>query len=254
MTCKQFLIVGVQRTGSSVFGELLNTHPAIATGWEWTESAPMPSKLTQLQRGLAGDFSTLADKHQAHMGESISDATNWIGCRRLFGASSYWLYSPSLSLKLLYDRFHAHMSWLKSSPHIHIIHIVRDDHMGWLKSKFVAKAVGGYVGEQYPEEIKVTIPIASALRRIKAKVWIDARLGELTRSNPYLRIDYADFGAKLPTLGQQAAQFLGEDPAIVQPAETTIRRQSGKSTQHYIANYEALSAALVAAGFAIEQK
>ena len=179
----------------------------------------------------------------------VSDRTRWIGCRRLFGASNLWFGSPSLSIKLLYDRFHAHMRWLRRQSDVHIIHIVREDHTAWLKSKFVAKAVGAYVGSSYPADIEVTIPIGNALRRVEAKVWIDGQLTQLAHSNPYLRISYEDFGQRLPDLGRQAADFLGENGGEIDVGFSTIERQSEKSTEQYVANFAELNAALAKRGY-----
>ena len=83
---ENFLIVGTQRTGSSALAEIINTHPEIACGWEWTEHMPYLNKLKALERGLAGDFRDLDQKTQRHIVESIKPETRWLGFRRLFGA------------------------------------------------------------------------------------------------------------------------------------------------------------------------
>jgi len=241
---QRFLIVGVQRTGSSALAERLNTHPAIATGWEWTERVKPWKKIDILSRALAGNFADLNAANRAHIEDSIGPETHHLGFRRLFGASNKWIISPATSAKLMLDRFRPHMQWLQSNPDVRVIHIVRENHLEWIKSKFIARALSSFVGDEYPEHIRVTVPIAEARARVRAKVWIDRELAHIASTNPYLRLNYEQFAQHMEAAAEEATTFLGENPAYLELGNTTIRRQSTKSAEDYLDNHSELVAAL----------
>ena len=241
---RKFLIVGVQRTGSSALAEMIDTHPAIAVGWEWTEHTPFLKKLAQLQSNLAGDFDALRPAQRDHINNSLTQDTEVLGFRRLFGASHLWVAHPRYSAKLFYDRFDAHLNWLRANSDVRLIHILRDNHISWIKSKFVTRAAGNYVGETHPEDMQITVPLGEAVARVRSKVWIDEQLAQLQSTNDYLAIPYEKFATCLPELAQQAAQFLGCQPNLIQPQLTDIRKQSTKPDSDYIKNYAELESAL----------
>lgn len=241
---QKFLIVGVQRTGSSALAEVINTHPAIATGWEWTERIKPWKKLQVLSEGLTGNFSGLEPASREHIERSIGPDTLHLGFRRLFGASNKWVATPATSAKLLLDRFRPHMRWLAKNPDVRVIHIVRDNHVEWLKSKYVARELSSFVGQAYPENIQVTVPLRDALSRVRAKIWVDAELARIAQTNPYLQLRYEQFSKQMSLAGSEAVSFLGEDPRRLRLEQTSISKQSTKSTADYLTNYDELVAAL----------
>ena len=241
--CK-FLIVGVQRTGSSALAEMIDTHSDIAVGWEWTEHAPFLRKIRQMEANLDEDFGALRPAAREQINSSLTPTTQALGFRRLFGASHLWLLHPQYSAKLMYDRFAAHLAWLRAHPEVRLVHIVRSNHLSWVKSKFVTRAAGNFVGQAHPEDMRVTIPVREAVARVKSKLWIDAKLAELKTSNDYLAISYEDFSGSLPCLADNAARFLGGEPGKIQPATTSIRKQSTRPDSEYIQNYDQLERAI----------
>jgi hypothetical protein len=245
----RFIIVGTERTGSSVFAESLGRHERIACGWEWTSRSPWWAKLTIAQRALKGDFAALAEKHQQFMRTAVNERTEWLGFRRLFGSSDKWLGHPATSLSLVRSRFRAHLSWLCSEPDIRVLHIVRNDNLDWIKSKFVAKSASSYIGSAYPEDLKVDVPVGEAVKRLTSKRYVDHRLAGLAATNPYLQVTYEAISAGLDAETTRAWQFLDCDPGQFAAADVTIERQSTKSAQEYIRNYGHLHDALVRTGF-----
>lgn len=241
---QRFLMVGVQRTGSSALAEFVNTHPAVATGWEWSEHTPYLEKLKILERGLAGEFSGLLPHDREHIEASIGEHTRQLGFRRLFGASNKWMVSPAFSLKLLADRFSAHMRWLDSNRDVRVVHIVRTNHTDWIKSKFVAAHMENYVGSSYPEDLRIQVPVNNAVARVQAKIWVDDALGRLANSHEYIRLDYERLGQQMAAVGREVIEFLGEDPDSLDSGQTSIRRQSTRKTSDYIANFSELRQAL----------
>lgn len=243
-----FLITGTQRTGSSAVAEAVGTHPAIACGWEWTEHSAWRQRLRIAEAGLAGHFEALGEKDRAHMQSLLTPEVRWIGFRRLFGASDKWLLHPRFSVKLWLDRFGRHLRWIRRQPELRIIHVVRDDHLEWLKSKYVARSTNQYVGSAYPD-VQVTIPLRQAKARVRAKLWVDRQLATLAASNPYLMVEYQQLSDDLPGTAERAARFLDCDPALLRLDATVIRKQSSDDGRSYVRNYDALARVLTGAPF-----
>ncbi len=245
---RSFLIVGTQRTGSSALGEALGLHPQIACGWEWSQGLAPWRVLTVAERGLAGDFSAVPEWQRGHAVDSFSEGKSVLGFRRLFRSSDKWLLHPRFAPALWADRFEAHLKWLASRPDIRILHIVRRDNLGWLRSKALSAASGQYFGARYPENLRVTISIFSAVQRLKAKAWVDSRLASLRNTNGYLQIVHEDFLADNRSHVSRAVEFLGCDPGQLPELRMKAVPQSGKRSNVQVRNMEQLKGELIARG------
>jgi len=237
----QFLIVGTYRTGSSALVHSLNLHPRIACGLEWTQRVLPWRALAMAKQSLTGDLTVLRLKHQKQMQLVFSQSKTTLGFKRLFRASNKWFLSPAFG-PLIIDGLEAHLRWLGHRSDIRVIHIVRNDHIAWLKSKAFADATGKYSGAAYPEDMEVGISPREAVRRVKAKLFIDKRLARLADTNPYLRIDYESFAADNHGKTCDMVAFLGCDPTELGSVDLTKRIQSQPS--HRIKNLEQLKLAL----------
>lgn len=244
MAIKNFIMVGTQRTGSSALAESIGLHPKICCGWEWTQRSPWHAKLSIAKRALSGDFSTLSDHERNHMIEVYSPDKEWIGYRRLFRSSNMWFGHPCIAPGLWVDRLRAHMRWFAQRPDIRIIHIIRRDGVAWLNSKFLSKETKAYTSKQYPEGMKVSIPIVEARKRLIAKDWLDARLATIANTNPYLQVFYEDFSDKQEEIIKDCLKFLDCDPELVMLQKRGLKKQSSGVASDYIANYQELMDAL----------
>lgn len=240
----RFVIVGTQRTGSSTLAESIGMHPSVACGWEWSLRVPWRNKVRAAEKGLEGDFSLLMDHERQHMESIFSEQTTWIGYRSLFRSSDKWLFSPTLSPGLFADRFYDYLAWFKSQTGLHIIHIVRHDNIEWLKSKFMARAANAYVEKEYPEDLKVTIPLRVSVKRLQSKAFVDGKLSELAHTNPYLLVRYEDLLADRKRVLSGALGFLSLDPAGIDLSQAKVVRQSTGDASRYITNYDLLRRAL----------
>jgi hypothetical protein len=235
----RFLIVGTYRSGTSAVVEAVGRHPKVLCGMEWTHRVPPWRQIGVAKAALAGDFSGLLPRHRDQLTPSRIEGKNIIGFKRLFRSSDKWLVHPRLSPALLLDRLGAHIRWLRHEPAIRIVHIVRQDHIAWLKSKILADATGRYSGAKYPDELQLSIAPAEARRRVAAKLWIDARLETLGASNPYLRVNYEDFFENNYKVTSRIIGFLGCDPAALPRKELQHQSQS-RTSRATIANIEEL--------------
>jgi hypothetical protein len=238
-----FVIVGTQRTGSTALVNLLNLHPDVACGAEWARRVPWHRKLRVIENGLAGVFSGLESRHRATITQIYREHKRWLGCKILFRSSDKWVSHPRLSPALWLDRLEEYLRWIAQRPDIHIIHLTRSHAIEWLKSKYMAEVTGSYMGKQYPDDMKVTIPVSKAVKRVYAKNWLDARLEVLAHSNPYQHIFYEDLLNSNYDVTVCVLQFLGCDttklPENVQNKQS-VKRQSRGDATNYISNYDQL--------------
>lgn len=244
---RQFMIVGTQRTGSSAFAEKLSLHPQVACGWELTESWDVLRKVHVMEQVLSGNFSGVPSRKRQHLQSALDENTVWLGFRRLFGATDKWLFHPSLSAKLLTDRFESHLRWFTTHPDVHILHIRRRDDLEWLKSKYIARKTDSFSGKSYPENIQVHIPQAEAKRRVAAKYWIDSRLRSLANSNPYHQVVYEDFAEQPVAATTGALSLLACDGRDVPWGQAVMKQQSRKKAADYISNIEEIERAVAEA-------
>ncbi|HEY4647200.1 MAG TPA: sulfotransferase [Steroidobacteraceae bacterium] len=231
---RKFLIVGTQRSGSGAFAEALNCHPAIACGAEWTQRTWR--KFSIVEAAFHGDFQLLPRHHAVDMALRFTPEKSVLGFRRLFRASSRWIGHPRFAPALFVDRLEAHIAWLAQHPDIHVIHLVRRDLVTWLSSKSFARAAG-YSGS-YPDDLRVWISIRQAMRRVRTKTWIDARLAAVARSNRYLQIPYEDFLADNQQMAHRAVAFLGCDPAAL--PNLSLRIPQSRGSRANVENLEEL--------------
>jgi hypothetical protein len=126
-----------------------------------------------------------------------------------------------------------------------VIHIRRDDDIDWLKSKYLASSTGRYVAKPYPDGVKVRIPIRRALRRLRAKDWIDSRIATLADTNPYLRISYEEFVDERWASIELLMDFLDSDIDLISSIDyKKLKKQSRGSPRDYIENFSELTEAV----------
>lgn len=242
---KNFLIMGTQRTGSTVLYRTLNFHPKIACGAEWVLRTPWWKKLRTAESLLNGDLSTLAAWQLEMISPNITPNTEWMGFKVLFRSTDKWVFHPSFGPALWLDRFSSFLSWVASRSDIHVIHIQRNDDIDWLKSKYLASSTGRYVAKPYPDRVKVEIPIRRALRRLRAKDWIDSRIATLADTNPYLRISYEEFVDERWATIERLMGFLDSDINLISSIDyKKLKKQSRGSPSDYIENFSELAEAV----------
>jgi len=241
---RNFIIVGTQRTGSTLIGSLLNRHPDVFCGWEWTQNLPYLSKLKATERALKGDFSDLEKPDLEHIQKAYLGREVWVGFRRLFRSSDKWLFHPALSPALIADRLEAHIKWFATRPDIHVIHIVRRNNLDWVKSKELSRVTKAFSKQSYPEGLQVTISSREAKRRLVSKAWVDHRLASLAATNPYCKLVYEDVNANRDEERLRLLTFLDCTMEDYDFGDLPIQRQSKGKPEDYIANVEELKAVL----------
>ena len=188
---------------------------------------PYRNKITVAEKALSCDFNVLKMADQDHMNAVHGVNKKWIGFRWLFSSSAKWLFHPRLAPALWLDLLESFIQWASKHPDIHIIHIVRGNSLDWLKSVYLARKANIYSKEKYPEGIQVKIPHWEAVRRLRAKNWVDSRLDTLKNSNPFLLIHYEDFLENQKDVVARGIEFLNCDPTLANQG----KRRSKKAIQ-----------------------
>lgn len=242
---KNFLIVGTQRTGSTALVRSMTFHPDVVCGGEWTQHVPAHRKFRVTEDSLAGDFSTLTAAQKKRIEPAFGPHTRWLGFKLLFRSSDKWLIHPRFAPALWLDRFGGYLRWIARRPAIRVIHITRSDSIDWLKSKYLSDASGAVAAKAYPEDLRITIPVRAALRRLETKRWIDDQLSQLAQTNPYSRVIYEEFLESNRAVVERLMTFLDCDPARLREFEyRKLRKQSRHHAREYIENYSELHSRL----------
>jgi hypothetical protein len=235
---KSFIIIGTQRTGSSMVAATLHNHPKINCGWEWTLHMSPFNKISRTLAGLNGNFDALPAPHKLMMKEKKGAAI--IGCRLLFSSSPKWLFSPKYNLAHFKERFYPFLDCLSSHRDIKIIHITREKSLDWLASLFMAKSSKLYINKEYPEELQITIPLREAVKRLKTKRMVEDKARCLKKSNPFLEISYEDIIANMDQSFTSLFNFLEVDIPDSIPTPP-LKKQQKRPLSEVISNYKTLS-------------
>lgn len=242
---RNFIIVGTQRTGSTALFRSLNFHPDVACGSEWTQDVLAHRKLIVAERALSGDFSALSPRQRRRIDQVYTADKRWLGFKLLFRSSGAWMLHPRYAPALCLDRLEAFIRWIAARPEMRIIHVTRNDAVDWLKSKYLADRSRAFAGKGYPEGLTVRVPVGEAVRRLRAKAWIDTRLASLSASNPYIRVSYEEFLDSDRAIVGRLMQFLDCDLQKLGDFEyRKQQRQSKGSARDYIRNYDQLVSSL----------
>lgn len=185
-----FIIVGTQRTGSSAFANALARHPGVFVGWEWMLNIPAWKKVAIAKQATKLNFENLVEAPHKHI-EAEYRQQQFVGFRWLFRSSAKWMAHPRLAPALMLDRLEGFLDWTRRS-HLRVIHIVRNDHMGWLRSK----------------------------------IWINTGLGSLADTGRYFRVRFEDFAANNDEVAHGAIGFLGCNLDGLPSLEAAILRQN----------------------------
>ena len=227
-------------------------HPEIACGGEWTQNAPSHRKLWTAEQSLSANFAVLTAPQRRRIEQSFGEHTRWLGFKLLFRSSGKWLVHPRVAPALWFDRFGAFLRWIAARPTLHVVHIVRNDPIEWLKSKYLADTTHFYTGKEYPDDLTIEVPVGEALRRLHAKRWIDQKLSGLSESNPYLCVCYEELLESNRNIVFKLMEFLRCDKSKLR--EFDYRRQikqAKRTASDYISNYQQLVDAIQRSQFAI---
>jgi hypothetical protein len=125
-------------------------------------------------------------------------------------------------------------------PESPVIHIVREDNIEWLKSKYLSSRTGFFANKSYPHGEKIRIPLGSAARRLRAKCWVEQRLSTLEESNPYIKVSYEHFLVSKTAVLDCILQLLDCSTPETGEIDLPVKKQSKGTAADYISNYDEL--------------
>lgn len=237
------MLVGTYCSGSSAVFEAINSHPRILCGYGWTLRIPAWKKVRVAHAALNGDFSDLIAQHRDAARAGLSPGIRAIGFKRLFRSSDKRVFHPKYAPALAVDRLGAHLRWLAANPRILTVHIVHPDNVAWLRSKVLVDASRQYAGGCYPDDLRLSVGIAEAKRRVQTRVWIDGRLAVLSTSNPQCRVNFEDFAADNLGVTCDLIRFLSFDPEEL-PSHGLRHQSQSAASKAALENIEEVRRAL----------
>ncbi len=225
-------------------------HPEIACGWESAGRHYFRRRVTVMERVLRADFRDLRSRERAFYESNGASHAKALGFRLLFRCHPRWWASPGWSLLSQAEALRACLRWLRQNPDVHIIHLVRRDNIEWLRSLELARITGLYAGAPYPEDLRVSIPVGPALRRVRMKHYLGDQLAVLAATHAYSRVTYESFREQPAEVIERLHRFLGIEPVGLQYRQPKLRIQSGRGNEVY--NEAQVRAALEQAGMALD--
>lgn len=237
---RNFIILGVARTGSGAIADLINLHPRTVSGICWLDNIPHKIKIKVATKALSGDFRELQKEHQQFIKAKLNSMTELIGFKIDFSASNKYIYHPKYAPTLWFDNLFGFIDWIKKTPDLSVVHITRENNIEWLKSYYLSKKTRLYEGEKYPYGIKVSILKRQAIKRIKSKKFIDEKIGQLKHTNPYCLVKYEDLDQNNKSVAEKAITFLNCNFADCNLINFHRVKQSRGPAKNYIKNYAEL--------------
>lgn len=239
---KSFVIVGTQRTGSSMIAGTLHSHPDINCGWEWAIDIPPLKKIALIKAGLSGQFEVLPEPHASMM--SKKGKTDVTGFRLLFSSSPKWFIHQQYNLAHMWERLSGFIKFFQQNPEIKIIQIIREDQLAWIASLFMAKSSKLYINKKYPKDLKVKIPVKKAIKRLKSKTKLEKMLRTLHTSNPYIELKYEEILTRREAALIELFDFLEvSSPGTIPDAP--IKKQQHRPISEVVVNYNDIRQAIL---------
>lgn len=228
----KFVVVGIQRTGTTLVGTSLNSHPGICC---FGEAFKMLVPRGKVDVGDSGYLKSLQTSRWRKVGHYL-----WRGTlvRRhldeLYATAGY----QAVGFKFMYNqsrRFSAVVPYLKQHD-VRVIHVVRDNVLKTLLSRLVATTRGLYHSDRPTEAIRVRVPIdglLGKLQRIQTEgmYWAEVFGGH----SHYMRLSYESFLSQTDVEARRMMTLLDVDYA---PLTSTLVKVNPDDPSRTIENYD----------------
>ncbi len=213
-----FVVVGTQRSGTTLIQTTLYSHPQISCEGELFQMRRLfrksPRKSCE-QPGYRWWLGNRADRWLMH--------TTW----RSIAVRQYleWFItqdnSPASGFKLMWnqiERFPGALKFLKENNYL-LLHIRRRNALRVLVSRFAARARGLHHSTGTVSTPLVTLPVHNLLTLLNQISTDNTNWGKLAEQLPYLQIDYEDYVENPASEDERMLDFLGasKDVAIKSP-------------------------------------
>lgn len=229
-----FIVIGMPRTGSTLLLTGIMQHPQIVAYGELMHPAPMERHVTHAIR--RGDALVSYNPER----DAISFLKNEVfdfphpGSKKAAGFKLFGDYVKSPGSERLFLRLKDEIEGL------HVVHIVRPNHLDTLISLKLARATGIWQRGRKEEQKYVTVDISpeEAERHFKLMHDTDRWMEGHFAGPRYLKVDYDEMSASYAPTMYKVYAFLGAYEYI---AGEYIRKQIERPRHEVVANYGELA-------------
>ena len=237
MSNYNFVVVGTQRTGTTVICQAINSHKSVRCYQELFNMGSLrnsPAKSKRAYHVYRKASLLNYAKHFLYRSKFISEYLDWV----------YHKSKKTIGFKLMANQgrdFPDAVDYLKNNK-IKVIHVVRKNTLKVLVSRYAAKSRGAH--SKVPVgETKVKLAAQSLLNDLKAiesdnDFWRDEFYG----SNNYLLVEYEEYVLDRVAVQNKICDFLGLDKQVF--IEKYIKMTSGELRQ-VVVNYDVIKSVLV---------
>ncbi len=225
-----FLIVGLQRSGTSILHANVATHPRIECLTAELMVDPLFTRGVDILTNRPCDTVRELDTGWKHLFRAAC-SLNATAETRLCGAK--------VAVDDLFSARRIVSSILRAWPELKVLHVDRRDKVAQFGSLRNALATGVFCSESGSGEGRKTTLDPSEFRNYLAVAGeVNRELATLARTNPFLRCDYEDLLAGRDAFMAKVYRFLGSEPI---PFHDVLKKLL-PPPRDYILNYEALAA------------
>lgn len=186
----KFVVVGVQRTGTTLIRTAIDSHPDIYCAGEVFKVASL--RVEQSYRGEDG-YAQYKSKNRLNVLKHYlrRSALTREYLDHLYATGAH----QAIGFKLMYNQsrqFPTIIPYLKSQQ-VKVIHVVRENTLKTLVSRLTARVRGKYHSTVQLGAIKISLPIATLVKRLQGIEYQSRQWGEVFGGDNYVRVVYEEF-------------------------------------------------------------
>lgn len=241
---RRFVILGTQRTGTTLVSTSLNSHPQVKCLGEAFKAFMPRGEVDVEDSGYRRYWRASLWRHCTHYAQRRRSVRTFLD--ELYGGTQY----AAIGFKLMFNQ-------LKQAPAIldyfeehavRAVNVYRENILKTMVSRLSARATGVFHATERKARPKVTIPIAGLIERLARLEEDQIRWRELVGERlPMMRVSYEEFVRDSDARGRQVLEFIGVTP---QPLASQLFKLNPDRLRDIVENYDEIAAALAATAFA----
>lgn len=237
----KFVLVGTQRSGTTLVQTALDSHPDILCEGELFHMRRLFREIPKENYGEPGYRWWLGRRLDRWAGHAmwrhavVREYLEWFISMH---------QSPALGFKLMWNqtgRFPEALSFVRRNNFL-LLHVRRRNSLRSLVSRFAAGARGIHHSTEKVSTPRVTVPVDRLLPILQTISVENDNWKKLGNELPYLCVDYEDYVVDTQIENRRMLNFLGVSADI--PIQSPLVKLTPNNLRDVIANYEAVERAL----------
>ncbi len=240
----RFVVLGTQRTGTTLVSTSLNSHPKVKCLGEAFKAFLPRGDVDVADSGYRRYWSSSLGRRCAHYLRRERSVRTFLD--ELYGGTD----CAAVGFKLMFNQLRqapAILDYFEEHA-VRCINVYRDNILKTLVSRLSARATGVFHATEKKARPKVTIQTAGLIERLTALEAEKTRWRDLVGERlPMMRVSYEDFVRDRDVCGRQVLEFIGVAP---QPLDSRLSKLNPDHLRDIVDNYEEIAALLASTPFA----